>query len=145
MTEKIVTNSFFSAQALVRHIQTFVDTSLTMIAFISAYFIKKYLLPEPLRGLTITPNYYIILLLIIIIWFLTFRFFRLYISFINKTLKEIIYNIIKAVAIGMILLTTFLYVLKIKDVSRILLGLFVIFDLILVILAHIITYRIWSR
>ena len=45
----------------------FLDIFITALAFIGAYFVKKYLLPEPFRGLTETPNYYIILLMIIII------------------------------------------------------------------------------
>jgi hypothetical protein len=38
------------------------DICLTAVAFIAAYFIKKYLLPLPFRGLTIAPNYYVVLL-----------------------------------------------------------------------------------
>jgi len=48
------------------------DICLTAAAFIAAYFIKRLALPAPFRGLTITPNYYVVLLLIIIIWYLVF-------------------------------------------------------------------------
>ena len=45
------------------------DLFLTVAAFLAAYLIKKYILPEPFRGLTTAPNYYTILLMIIIIWY----------------------------------------------------------------------------
>ena len=48
------------------------DICLTAAAFIASYFIKRELLPEPFRGLTIAPNYYVVLLIITIIWYVTF-------------------------------------------------------------------------
>ena len=48
-----------------------------LIAFISAYFIKRHL-PQPLGGLTTEPSYYIVLLLIIIIWYLSFEYYNLF-------------------------------------------------------------------
>ncbi|MBN2062145.1 MAG: sugar transferase, partial [Deltaproteobacteria bacterium] len=65
------------------------DICVTAAAFIAAYFIKKYLLPEPFRGLTIAPNYYVILLMIIIIWYLTFNAFDLYDSYRRRGFGEI--------------------------------------------------------
>ena len=57
------------------------DICLTAAAFIGAYFVKRYLLPEPFRGLDTDPNYYIVLLLIVIIWYLTFDVLDLYNSY----------------------------------------------------------------
>jgi hypothetical protein len=37
------------------------DICLTMAAFVGAYFIKRDYLPVGFRGLTIDPNYYVIL------------------------------------------------------------------------------------
>ena len=48
------------------------DICLTVAAFIAAYFIKLRLLPAPFSGLSIDPNYYIVLLTIIIIWYMSF-------------------------------------------------------------------------
>jgi len=64
------------------------DICLTAAVFIAAYFIKKYLLPVPFRGLTIAPNYYIILLMTIIIWYVTFELFGLYASYRKQTLTR---------------------------------------------------------
>jgi hypothetical protein len=58
----------------------FLDICLTATAFIAAYFIKRHALPAPFRGLTIDPNYYVVLLLIIITWYVVFAGFDLYAS-----------------------------------------------------------------
>jgi len=56
--------------ALIVKIHKGLDIALTVIAFVGAYFIKRHL-PAPLGGLTTEPSYYIVLLLIVIIWYLT--------------------------------------------------------------------------
>ena len=48
--------------ALIVKIHKWLDIALTAVAFISAYFIKLYLLPKSLIGLTTDPNYYVVLL-----------------------------------------------------------------------------------
>ncbi len=64
------------------------DICLTAAAFIGAYFIKRHLLPEPFRGLTAAPNYYIVLLLIIIIWYVTFDAYAVLGSDLDQCIKE---------------------------------------------------------
>jgi FlaA1/EpsC-like NDP-sugar epimerase len=107
------------------------DMCLTAAAFIAAYFIKKYLLPEPFRGLTIAPNYYIILLMTIIIWYLTFTLFDLYASYRKQTLDQILWKMIKAVSTGMMVMFLCMYIFKITDVSRIMLGIFFLLNIVL--------------
>ena len=65
------------------------DICLTAAAFIASYFIKRELLPEPFRGLTIAPNYYVVLLIIIIIWYVTFNSFDLYASYRRRSFGRI--------------------------------------------------------
>ena len=65
------------------------DICMTAAAFIGAYFIKKDFFPEPFSGLTTAPNYYIVLLMIIIIWYVTFDLFDLYASYRKRTFSEI--------------------------------------------------------
>jgi hypothetical protein len=61
---------------LLIQIHKFLDIGLTILAFVAAYLIKKYFLPQPWLGLVTAPNYYIVLLLIIIIWYLIFGLFN---------------------------------------------------------------------
>jgi hypothetical protein len=57
------------------------DICLTAAAFISAFLIKKYFLPGSFRGLSTGPDYYIVMLMVIIIWYVCFNFFDLYPSY----------------------------------------------------------------
>ena len=59
--------------------------------------------PEPFQGLTETPNCYIVLLMMIIIWYVCFDFFGFYTSYRKQTLGKILWNMIKAVSIGMLI------------------------------------------
>ena len=54
------------------------DIGLTAAAFVGAYFVKKYLLPAHLGGLSTGPNYYSVLLMVIIVWYVVFETAGLY-------------------------------------------------------------------
>lgn len=116
-------------RTILNRVHRTLDIGLTAAAFICAYFVKKYYLPEPFRGLTIAPNYYVVLLIIIIIWYLTFNSFDLYASYRRRSFNEIFTNMAKAVATAMLVMILCMYILKIKDVSRIMLGIFFILDI----------------
>lgn len=120
-----------SKNNLIILIHTLLDIILVVTSFIAAYFIKNYIIPPPYRGLSLTPNYYIVLLIAMITMYLTFNFFNLYISFSLKRFRNLLFNMIKAVSTGVIMLIAFLYLFKMQDVSRILLGVFYINTIIL--------------
>ncbi|MEA3486483.1 MAG: sugar transferase, partial [Thermodesulfobacteriota bacterium] len=122
-----------------------VDIFLTAAAFIGAYLIKKYLLPEPFRGLAETPNYYIILLLVIILWYVLFSLFNLYASYRRRTYAQIFWNMIMTVSTGMIVIAFFMFVFKIADVSRIMMGLFFLLNIGLLAISKWIVYKTLVR
>ncbi|RJQ27176.1 sugar transferase [Candidatus Parcubacteria bacterium] len=107
------------------------DTVLTVLAFISSYFVKKYLMVDPFRGLSQEPNYYTILLMIVIIWYLAFNFFELYQPYRNKTIKQILWELVKAVFSGFILLNFFIYLFRIPHISRLMMLIFLGTNLLL--------------
>lgn len=119
----------------------FLDIFITALAFIGAYFIKKHLLPEPFQGLTETPNYYIILLMIIIIWYICFDFFGFYTSYRKQTLGKILWNMIKAVSIGMLIMFFCMFILKMEDVSRIMIGMFYVLNIALLAICKTSAYK----
>ncbi|MBI9085457.1 MAG: sugar transferase [Desulfobacterales bacterium] len=121
------------------------DIGLTATSFITAYFIKRLFLPEGWRGLTTEPNYYAILLLIIIIWFLVFDFFRLYESYRRRTYWQVFSQLVKAVSAAVLILLMTIYIVKLKDVSRILLGLFYLLNILLLGLSKGVVYRTLAR
>jgi len=73
---------------LIKQAHKVLDIGLTAGAFIAAYFIKRLLLPEAFRGLTTAPNYYVVLLMIIIVWYLTFEAFNVYASYRGRRLHR---------------------------------------------------------
>ncbi len=121
------------------------DLSLTVIAFLGAYFIKLYLLPVSFRGLNIAPNYYIVLLMIIIIWYIIFNLVGLYVSFRKLSFYQIFWNMVKAVSVAMLVMTLCMYLLKITDVSRIMMGIFYLFDIGLLALCKGIIFKILTH
>ena len=123
----------------------FLDICLTAASFIGAYFIKKYLLPEPFRGLTETPNYYIILLMVIIIWSIMFNLFDLYSSYRRQNFAQILWNMIKAVSTAMLVMILIMYIINITDVSRIMIGMFFLIDIGVLALSKGLVYKTLSR
>ena len=132
-------------QKLITNVHKTLDIGLTVLAFIAAYFIKKNLIPAPFSGLTLAPNYHAVLLMIIIIWFLTLSSFRLYVSYRRRTYAEIFWNMVKAVATATGLLFAVMYLFKITDVSRLLVGIFFLLNIGLLAASKRIVYRTLNR
>jgi exopolysaccharide biosynthesis polyprenyl glycosylphosphotransferase len=121
------------------------DICLTAMAFVGAYFIKRQLLPESFRGLTTAPNYYIVLLMIIIIWYITFNVYGVYRTYRTRTYAQIFWNMTTAVSIGMLILGLCLYFFSITEMSRLMIGLFFILDIVLLAASKGLAYRILTH
>jgi FlaA1/EpsC-like NDP-sugar epimerase len=120
------------------------DICLTAASFIAAYFIKKYLLPGLFRGLAETPNYYLLLLMIIIIWYITFNLFDLYASYRIQTVTRILWNMIKAASTAMLVMILIMYIIKMQHISRLMLGIFFLLNIGLLALSKTLIYKILS-
>ncbi len=121
--------------------QKLIDVGITAFSFIAAYFIKRNLLPENLRALSIGPNYYIILLLIIIAWYISFKWMGMYMSYRQQPFSQFFVVILKSCLMGMILVSIAMYVLHIQGVSRLLMGLFLLIDVFFLTLFKFITFK----
>jgi len=130
---------------LVVHVHRLLDICITVGAFVAAYFIKLYVLPAGYRNLVKDPNYYIILLMVIIIWYPLFAWFGLYESYRKSTLWKLILNTLKAVSSGVVILVLVLYLMKIEDISRLLIGIFFLLDVTFLILYKSIVYRMLAH
>ena len=126
---------------LISQVHKVLDICFTIIAFVSAYYIKLSLLPESIRGLITTPNYYLVLLIIIIIWPITFNYLKVYTSFRTQSMNQIVLKIFKSVLLGLIILSFIMYLLKITDVSRMMMFIFFINNVTLLILSKSIIYK----
>ena len=124
------------------------DICLTVTAYISAYWIKKYdifllqILPKSIWGLKENPYYDTVLFMIIIIWYISFNFYGLYASYRNQTFGRIFWNTIKAVVSGFILLSLTMYAFKIPYISRIMLTIFIFLNIIILSISKGIIFRL---
>jgi len=64
--------------SLTLDMQKALDIAITGLSFVAAYFIKRGILPVGMSGLSTDPNYYIVLLLIIIAWYISFKWMGMY-------------------------------------------------------------------
>ena len=122
-----------------------VDILLTISAFISSYFLKKYYLPDTLRGLSQDPNYYSILMMVIILWYFSFNLFGLYRSHRHQKLIGILWDTLKAVATGVILLGSAMYLLKLPHVNRMMILIFIVLNILLLGLSKTLIYFILKK
>ena len=122
-------------------IHRMLDIFLTVTAYVASYFIKKNWLPDEYRGLTTGPNYYAILLMVIIIWYVSFYLFDNYASYRKTAFSKIIANMTKSVFAAFLFLTLAMYLLNITSVSRLMLIMFVGLDLVLLISSKSLLYH----
>jgi exopolysaccharide biosynthesis polyprenyl glycosylphosphotransferase len=115
---------------LIKWMHTFHDLGLTVCAFIASYFIKQNL-PGKLGGIHSAPNYYLVMLMVIVIWFLAAYMLNVYSFFVQKSARNLLFDVIKIASIGMIVFIAALYLTNIKEVSRLQLGIFFALDVIL--------------
>ncbi len=127
-----------SQRKILRKVHKLTDVCLTAVAFVCAYFIKKYFLPHEIKGLIDTPNYHLIILLIGAIWAVSFNLTGLHKQYLKKPFSKSMVSLIKIVTINTTMLAFAFYLLKIQDVSRLLIGLFYLIHLTLLALsAHL--------
>jgi len=125
---------------LLKRVHRALDICLTAAAFMGAYGIKKYLLPGPFGGLSPEPDYYMVLLAVIIIWYVSFSVFDLYAPYRKQGFNQIFRTLFKAVSVGMLVLILFMYIFKVTGISRIMLGIFFFLDVGLLTLSKGLVY-----
>ncbi len=132
-------------QPLILEMQKLVDIAITGFSFIAAWYIKWYLLPEGLRRLSTDPNYYIILLLIIISWYISFKWMGMYMSYRQQSFWQFFVAVLKSCFMGLILVSIAMYLMHIKDVSRLLMGIFFVLNICLLTLSKFIIYKMLEK
>jgi exopolysaccharide biosynthesis polyprenyl glycosylphosphotransferase len=121
---------------MVKRIELAVDVFLTAMVFVAVYAVKRSLPADSLGGLTTTPNYYLLLLMIIVIWYVTLDFVNIDYRYGAKMTLPLVMELFKGVTISMAILVVCMYFFKIVDVSRLLIFLFYIIDLVVLNLAR---------
>ncbi len=121
---------------MLKRIELAADVFLTAMVFIAVYAIKQSWLAGPFAGLTTAPNYYILLLMIILIWYVTLDFVNIDYRYGAKMTFPQVMEIFKGVTLSVAVLVVCMYIFKITEVSRLLIFLFYVLDLIVLILAR---------
>lgn len=125
---------------IILDLQKTIDIGITAFSFIAAWYIKRNLLPGGLSFLSVDPNYYVVLLLIIIAWYISFKWLGLYISYRHKKFWHFFLSIVKSCCMGMVLVSVFMYLLHIQGISRLLMGIFFILNICLLTLFKYFVY-----
>ncbi|MDY6903630.1 MAG: sugar transferase [Thermodesulfobacteriota bacterium] len=127
---------------LLMRVHMVIDIFWTITAFILAYYIKKYWIIGELVGLSTAPNYYVILLLAIIIWFVCLNLGGAYESYRRRRLPAILLNTIRSVSISMAVLLVVLYLMKVQHISRVMMMLFYLLDISLLCVSKTTVYKL---
>ena len=127
--------------SLTLEMQKVIDIGITAFSFIAAYFIKRNLLPGKLANLITDPNYYAILLLIIIAWYISFRWMDMYKSYRQASFWQFFTAILKSNFLGMLLVSIAMYLTHIQEVSRLLMGIFLVLNICLLTLFKFIVFK----
>ncbi len=115
---------------LLKRIEILVDVLLTLLAFISAYSIKKYLTDDSFGGLATEFNYFFILMMVTVIWYVTLDFLNDKYNYGAKMSVSMVVVVFKGVTVSFIILVLSLYILKIKDISRLFIFMFYFLDIL---------------
>ena len=122
-------------------IQKTLDIAITGFSFVLAYHVKLFFLPLSLKGLTSDPNYYIVLLLIIIAWYISFKWMGMYMSYRQQPFWQFFTTILKSCLLGIILVNIVMYFLHIQGISRLLMGIFLVLTISLLTLSKFIIFK----
>ncbi|MEJ2200030.1 MAG: sugar transferase [Desulfuromonadaceae bacterium] len=110
-----------------------IDILLTVLAFCLAYTAKRSWLPA-FSGLSTEPNYYFILLVTLVFCSLAYDFFGLYRLERRPVVSKLLASIIKGAFVGTAGALVLLYLIKEANVSRLLMMIFLVFDVLLLCL-----------
>ncbi|MBC8441503.1 MAG: sugar transferase [Deltaproteobacteria bacterium] len=132
-------------RSFITDLQKTLDIVITAGSFIAAYFVKRHLLFGTYSELSNDPNYYIILLLIIIAWFISFKWNGMYMSYREQEFWQFFTTILKSSFMGMILVSIAMYVLHIQSISRLLMGIFLILNISLLTLSKFIVFKLLEK
>ena len=136
---------FMQENAIRTEFQKALDIAITGFCFIAAYFIKRHAMPARFHELSNDPNYYVVLLMIIIVWYITFNWVGVYLSYRQSQFWNFFVKILNAVLLGMVLLNIALYIIHVDEISRLLMGIFMILNIILLTASKYIIYRTLNR
>lgn len=119
-----------------------IDIFLTILAFISSYYIRKFLWSEELAY---SDSYITIVLLIVPTWFVALKVTNLSKLLRGKAYSFLLYDYLKVIAIGMSILFLFVFSFKLDSISRIVLYLFGFIDFLFLFGSKFLIYALFKH
>ncbi|MDH5523389.1 MAG: sugar transferase [Desulfobulbaceae bacterium] len=106
-----------------KHMQliAFLDLILVAISFVTVYWLKKYV-HSPLQGLNSDPNYYQLLVILVLASYFSFNFLEVHKTLHLGSVFNKLTRIWSAILLSVGILVVALYLLHVQNVSRLLLG-----------------------
>ncbi len=121
--------------ALKKRAHLALDLVLTGLAFVAAYYMKRHWLGD-MSGLSIDPNYYLVLLATLVCCAISFDFFGFYDPSRGRRFDDVLVRIVKGVGVGTVGVVVLFYLLKEEDVSRLLMGVFFLLNVVLLVISR---------
>jgi exopolysaccharide biosynthesis polyprenyl glycosylphosphotransferase len=121
---------------ILKRIELVTDVVLTSMVFVATYAAIQSLPIVSLKAMTAAPHYFLLLLMVILIWYVTLDIVIIDSRYGAKMTIPLAIEIFRGVTIATIVLVVCMYAFQLSDVSRLLIFLFYIADLIILNLAR---------
>jgi exopolysaccharide biosynthesis polyprenyl glycosylphosphotransferase len=128
-----------SKKSLIKRLELLADVLFSVLSFYCAFLLKLHLPENILGGLSSTPNYDLVAILITVIWYITFDFLQYPLDYGAPINRKVFTVLVKTVAICSFVLVAFLFIFKAGDISRLLIGLFAALNVIFLLFARWLT------
>ena len=106
------------------------ELSATVLAFVLAYYVRQSFADGPLASLLPFSDYQVLLVPLVVIWGLLLHWMDAYRGFRTARTIQVIAPAIKVVAVGTVLLSFSLFLFKFQWISRLVIFLFALFNLV---------------
>lgn len=128
-----------------KKLMIFLDILLTVVSFILAYYIRASFIFHRYPSLYELEKYLWVLWVIVPSWPIIFKRMGLYNGVLKLELSELVFALGKAVIIGSLIIASAIFASDDDLFSRLLFGIFIILNFLLLLLERIILRQIWAK
>lgn len=118
---------------LLKRTHQVIDMILIFIAITVACWIRSGKMTIDFANFFCSENYFMILLIMLVVFYPVFNAVRLYEPYRYQTFDKIFVKILKGVMVGVTLLIFILYMMHIQNVSRLMIGIFIVLAMVLLV------------
>ncbi|MBN2424643.1 MAG: sugar transferase [Calditrichaceae bacterium] len=108
-----------------------------LIAFYIGFVVKEFFLPYDIRGVNVTDEFWITLIISVIVFYFWSQRFNIYDSLNYKNFKNITLNTFYIITSSGLTLFTFFFIFRFQSISRIFISLYLVLSFFLIILSRL--------